>query len=106
MKSRNNSYWEARTNAIMDKQLLNADATYRNLRKAYVKAIKEIESDVIKIYNKLKKNGELDDNQVKEFLNTELSKVDRKQLKKLTLQNLEIHEMILYPLHNLSPLSI
>ena len=69
MKSRNNSYWEARTNAIMDKQLLNADSTYRNLRKAYVKAIKEIEADVIKIYNKLKKNGELDDKQVKEFLN-------------------------------------
>ena len=85
MKGRNNSYWESRTNAIMDKQLLNADATYRNLRKAYVKAIKEIEADVIKIYNKLKKNGELDDNQVKEFLNTELSKVDRKQLKKLIL---------------------
>ena len=46
MKSRNNSYWEARTNAIMDKQMLNADVTYRNLRKAYVKAIKEIEADV------------------------------------------------------------
>lgn len=85
MKSRNNSYWEARTNAIMDKQMLNADVTYRKLRKAYVKAIKEIEVEVIKIYNKLKKNGELDDNQVKEFLNSELSKVDRKQLKKLIL---------------------
>lgn len=85
MNSRNNSYWEARTTAIMDKQQLNADITYRKLRKAYIKAIAEIEVDVRRIYNKLKKNGELNDNQVKEFLNTELSKLDRKQLKKLIL---------------------
>ena len=85
MKSRNNSYWEARTNAIMDKQQLNADITYRKLRKAYIKAIAEIEVDVRRIYNKLKKNGELNDKQVKEFLNTELSKLDRKEIKKLIL---------------------
>ena len=85
MNKRNNSYWEARTNAIMDKQQLNADITYRKLRKAYIKAIAEIEVDVRRIYNKLKKNGELNDKQVKEFLNTELSKLDRKQLKKLIL---------------------
>ena len=75
MNSRNNSYWEARTTAIMDKQQLNADITYRKLRKAYIKAIAEIEVDVKKIYNKLKKNGELNDKQVKEFLNAELSKL-------------------------------
>lgn len=85
MNKRNNSYWEARTTAIMDKQQLNADITYRKLRKAYIKAIAEIEVDVRRIYNKLKKNGELNDKQVKEFLNTELSKLDRKQLKKLIL---------------------
>ena len=85
MNSRNNSYWEARTKAIMDKQQLNADITYRKLRKAYIKAIAEIEVDVRRIYNKLKKNGELNDKQVKEFLNTELSKLDRKELKKLIL---------------------
>lgn len=83
MNSRNNSYWEARTTAIMDKQQLNADITYRKLRKAYIKAIAEIEVDVKKIYNKLKKNGELNDKQVKEFLNAELSKLDRNKLKKL-----------------------
>lgn len=85
MNTRNNSYWEARTNAIMDKQQLNADITYRKLRKAYIKAILEIETDIRKIYNKLKKNGELNDDQVKEFLNTELSKLDRNQLRKLIL---------------------
>ena len=85
MNSRNNNYWEARINAIMDKQQLNADITYRKLRKAYIKAIAEIEVDVRRIYNKLKKNGELNDSQVKEFLNTELSKLDRKELNKLIL---------------------
>ena len=69
----------------MDKQQLNADITYRKLRKAYIKAIAEIEVDVRRIYNKLKKNGELNDKQVKEFLNTELSKLDRKEIKKLIL---------------------
>lgn len=85
MDSRNNSYWEARTQSIMNNQQANADIAYRHLRKAYIKAIAEIEVDVRKIYNKLKKNGELNDNQVKEFLNTELSKLDRKELKKLIL---------------------
>ncbi|WP_196001964.1 minor capsid protein [Clostridium sp. 1001271B_151109_B4] len=85
MNSRNNSYWEARTNAIMDTQQLNADKAFRELRRAYIKAIAEIEVDVRKIYNKLKKNGELNDKQVKEFLNIELSNLDRKQLKKLIL---------------------
>ena len=46
MNSRNNSYWEARATAIMDKQQLNADITYRKLRKAYIKAIAEIEVEV------------------------------------------------------------
>lgn len=83
MKSRNNSYWEARTNSIMDKQQLNADIANIRLRKAYIKAIGEIEVDIRRIYNKLKKNGELNDKQVKELLNTELSKLERKSLKKL-----------------------
>lgn len=83
MKSRNNSYWEARTNSIMDKQQLNADIANIRLRKAYIKAIGEIEVDIRRIYNKLKKNGELNDKQVEELLNTELSKLERKSLKKL-----------------------
>ena len=83
MKSRNNNYWEARTNSIMDKQQLNADIANIRLRKAYIKAIGEIEVDIRRIYNKLKKNGELNDKQVEELLNTELSKLERKSLKKL-----------------------
>lgn len=85
MSSKNNSYWEARTNAIMDKQQLNADKAFRELRRAYIKAIAEIEVDIRKIYNRLKKNGELNNKQVMEFLNTELSKLERKQLSKLIL---------------------
>ena len=85
MNNRDNSYWEARTQAIMDRQQLSADVTFRKLRKAYIKAIAEIEVDVRKTYNKLKKNGELNNKQVKEFLNNELSNIDKKQLKKLIL---------------------
>lgn len=85
MSNKSNSYWEARTNAIMDKQQLNADKAFRELRRAYIKAIAEIEVDIRKIYKRLKKNGELNDKQVMEFLNTELSKLERKELSKLIL---------------------
>lgn len=81
--SRDNSYWERRTKAIMDKQQYNADIANANLRKAYIKAVVEVQNDINNMFKRFKKYGGLTSEQARELLKKELTLVDKKSLKRL-----------------------
>lgn len=81
--SRDNSYWERRTKAIMDKQQYNADIANANLRKAYIKAVVEVQNDINNMFKRFKKYGGLTSEQARELLKKELTSVDKKSLKRL-----------------------
>lgn len=77
MKKRSNAYWKRRSNLRMAEYHKNSDATINKINTAYDKSIKDINEDIINIFNKYKLDGGLSDKEAKKLLN---SKIPKKEL--------------------------
>lgn len=82
MKSRNNKYWESRSNRRMDLYQGQADKVNIKLKKAYTNALMQLDSEIDKIYKRFKKNGDLSDSEVEELLNSPISNMERDSLRR------------------------
>lgn len=77
MKKRSNKYWRNRAKERMNYYHRNSDKTIRIITKAYDKAIKDIEEEIQKIFDKFAKDGKLSPEKARKILN---EKVTNKEL--------------------------
>lgn len=82
MKQRSNSYWENRANRRMAQYHKNSDETILKISSAYVQAIGDINKDINKIFFKYQKDSGLTPGEIRELLNSTISKRELESIRK------------------------
>ena len=79
---KNNAYWTRRANLRMEEYHKNSDSTIQKISAAYDKAIKDINEDINKIFYKYQLDSGLPSTEVRESLNSKISKGNQIVLEK------------------------
>lgn len=94
---KNNKYWANRAKERMNDYHRNSDKTIRLITKAYDKAIKDIEKEIQKIFNKFAKDGELSPEEARKILNEKVSSKELDEIRGIvyTTENEEIKRYLI-----------
>lgn len=94
---KNNKYWANRAKERMNDYHRNSDKTIRLITKAYDKAIKDIEKEIQKIFNKFARDGELSPEEARKILNEKVSSKELDEIRGIvyTTENEEIKRYLI-----------
>lgn len=94
---KNNQYWIDRAKQRMKSYHKDSDKTILLITRAYDKAIKDIEEDIRKVYDKFKFDTGLSDTEIRKLLNSRVDKkvLDELREKLITIEDPDIRKDIL-----------
>ena len=81
MKMKSNKYWANRAKERMNDYHRDSDKTIMIITKAYDKAIKDIEEEIQKIFDKFARDGELSPEEARKILNEKVTKKELDEIR-------------------------
>ncbi|WP_197074544.1 minor capsid protein [Geobacillus kaustophilus] len=81
MRTPSNEYWERRARQRMASYQREAEATIRTITRAYDKAIRDIQDEIVRIFNRFAKDGQMTPEEARRLLNEPMNRSEWEEIK-------------------------